>query len=123
MTSSNTPHDSPLGKTASYEGDYNPGLLFPIARATMREAFNLGKTSPFFGIDIWNAYELSWLNMRGKPQVALLSVSVPADSPNIVESKSFKLYLNSFSQTKVGGPEAMIELLGADLSAAFGAFV
>ena len=123
MSSPNQPADSPLGKTASYEGDYNPALLFPIARETMREAFNLGKTSPFFGIDIWNAYELSWLNMRGKPQVALLSVLVPADSPNIVESKSFKLYLNSFSQTKVGGPEAMIELLRADLSAAFGAFV
>ena len=61
--------------------------------------------------------------MRGKPQVAILSVTVPADSPNIVESKSFKLYLNSFSQTRVGGLEAMTELLRADLSAAFGAFV
>lgn len=123
MSSPNQPADSPLGKTATYEGSYDPSLLFPIARAPMREELNIGQTSPFFGIDIWNAYELSWLNMRGKPQVALLTVSVPADSPNIVESKSFKLYLNSFSQTKVGGPEAMIELLRADLSAAFGAFV
>lgn len=123
MSSPNQPADSPLGKPASYDGPYDPTLLFPIARATTREEFNLGKTTPFFGIDIWNAYELSWLNMRGKPQVALLSVTVPADSPNIVESKSFKLYINSFSQTKVGGLEAMIELLRADLSAAFGAFV
>ena len=119
----NTPEQSPLGKPATYEGTYDPSLLFAMPRAPMREMFNLGKTTPFFGIDIWNAYELSWLNMRGKPQVALLSVTVPADSPNIVESKSFKLYLNSFSQTKVGGHEAMIELLRADLSAAFGAFV
>jgi 7-cyano-7-deazaguanine reductase len=123
MTNDSTPQNSPLGKPVSYEGNYDPALLFPMARATTREGFNIGETIPFFGIDIWNAYELSWLNMRGKPQVALLSVTVPADSPNIVESKSFKLYLNSFSQTKVAGPEAMIELLRADLSAAFGAFV
>ena len=123
MTSSKTPENSPLGKAVSYEGGYDPSLLFPIARQTMRENLDVGKTLPFFGIDIWNAYELSWLNMRGKPQLAILSVTVPADSPNIVESKSFKLYLNSFSQTKVGGLEAMSELLRADLSAAFGAFV
>lgn len=119
----NTPADSPLGKTVSYEGVYDPSLLFPIARQAMRSELELSQTLPFFGIDIWNAYELSWLNMRGKPQVALLNVTVPADSPNIVESKSFKLYLNSFSQTKVAGLDALRELLRADLSAAFGAFV
>ena len=123
MSNANQPGDSPLGKTVSYEGGYDPTLLFPIARQTMREELQLGKTLPFFGIDIWNAYELSWLNMRGKPQVAILSVTVPADSPNIVESKSFKLYLNSFSQTRVGGLEAMTELLRSDLSASFGASV
>ncbi|MBS1187946.1 MAG: queF [Burkholderiaceae bacterium] len=76
---------------------------------------------PFFGIDIWNAYELSWLNLRGKPQVGILTVIVPADSPNIIESKSFKLYLNSFSQAKLAGADALCELLRADLSAGFGA--
>ena len=123
MSHANQPGDSPLGKAVEYRGDYDPSLLFPIARATTREPLDLGKTLPFFGIDIWNAYELSWLNMRGKPQVALLSVTVPADSPNIVESKSFKLYLNSFAQTRIAGLEALSELLRADLSAAFGAFV
>ncbi len=78
-------------------------------------------TLPFFGMDIWNAYELSWLNMRGKPQVAIATISAPADSPNIVESKSFKLYLNSFNQTRVAGVEALLALLREDLSNAFGA--
>ena len=123
MTSPTNPEDSQLGKPVSYEGDYDPALLFSIPRQSMRDALALGVTTPFFGIDIWNAYELSWLNMRGKPQVAILSVTVPADSPNIVESKSFKLYLNSFGQTRIAGPEAITELLRADLSAAFGAFV
>src|SRR5690606_33917604 len=81
----------------------------------------LAGTLPFFGMDIWNAYELSWLNMRGKPQVAIARFMVPADSPNIIESKSLKLYLNSFNQTRLGGTEALLELLRADLSNGFGA--
>ena len=121
MTLPNTPHDSPLGKPASYEGSYDPSLLYPIDRSQTREGLGLGKTVPFFGIDIWNAYELSWLNLRGKPQVGILNVTVPADSPNIIESKSFKLYLNSFGQAKLGGTDALCELLCADLSAGFGA--
>ena len=72
-------------------------------------------------MDLWNAYEVSWLNMRGKPQVAIVSVFAPADSPNIVESKSFKLYLNSFNQTKLAGTEALLSLLQTDLSNGFGA--
>ncbi len=123
MTLSHKPNDSPLGKQVSYGGEYDPSLLFPIARQSMREELGIGGTMPFFGIDIWNAYELSWLNLRGKPQVAIVAVTVPADSPNIIESKSFKLYLNSFSQTKLTGLDALRELLRNDLSTGFGATV
>ncbi len=118
----NTPDQSPLGKTSAYQSQYAPELLFPIPRLQKREEIGLGTgTLPFFGVDIWNAYELSWLNMRGKPQVAIATITAPADSPNIVESKSFKLYLNSFNQTRLAGTDALAELLRQDLSAAFGA--
>ena len=120
----NTPDQSPLGKSSAYQSQYAPELLFPIPRAQKREELGLNATSgtpPFFGVDIWNAYELSWLNMRGKPQVAIATITAPSDSPNIVESKSFKLYLNSFNQTRVAGTDALAELLRQDLSAAFGA--
>ncbi|MBI1834716.1 MAG: NADPH-dependent 7-cyano-7-deazaguanine reductase QueF [Burkholderiales bacterium] len=128
MTSNaiNTAGQSQLGKTSAYETDYNPKLLFPIPRAEKRAELGLatdGKaaTLPFFGMDFWNAYEVSWLNLRGKPQVAILSVFAPADSPNIIESKSFKLYLNSFNQTRLADSAALLALLQADLSRGFGA--
>jgi 7-cyano-7-deazaguanine reductase len=121
MTSFPTPHGSPLGQPAAYISQYDPSLLFPIARQTKRDELGLGGTLPFFGLDLWNAYEVSWLNLRGKPQLAIAQITVPADSPNIIESKSFKLYLNSFNQTRLAGTEAMLELLRADLSAGFGA--
>ncbi|MDB5823073.1 MAG: cyclohydrolase [Herminiimonas sp.] len=117
---SNSPEASPLGKPAPYKTAYDPSLLFPISRQTKRDELGISGTLPFFGIDIWNAYEVSWLNMRGKPQIAILTITVPADSPNIIESKSLKLYLNSFNQTRLGGNEAMLELLRGDLSAGFG---
>jgi 7-cyano-7-deazaguanine reductase len=120
MTTPSSPSESPLGKTSAYVTQYDPSLLFPIARQSKRDELGLSGTLPFFGMDIWNAYELSWLNMRGKPQVAIARFMVPADSPNIIESKSLKLYLNSFNQTKLGGTEALLELLRADLSAGFG---
>lgn len=118
-----SPADSPLGKTAAYRSDYAPELLFPIARQGKRDEIGLseGVTLPFFGMDLWNAYEVSWLNMRGKPQVAIATIMAPADSPNIVESKSFKLYLNSFNQTRLANEEALLALLREDLSSAFGA--
>jgi 7-cyano-7-deazaguanine reductase len=112
---------SPLGKTSAYRTDYAPELLFPIPRQGKRDELQLSGTLPFFGVDIWNAYELSWLNLRGKPQVAIARITVPADSPNIIESKSFKLYLNSFNQTRLASPEAFKVLLQQDLSAGFGA--
>ncbi|HTN66988.1 MAG TPA: NADPH-dependent 7-cyano-7-deazaguanine reductase QueF [Burkholderiaceae bacterium] len=120
MTSFPTPYGSPLGQPAVYISQYDPSLLFPIARRTKRDELGIGGTLPFFGIDLWNAYEISWLNLRGKPQLAIATLTVPADSPNIIESKSFKLYLNSFNQTRLAGSEALLELLRADLSAGFG---
>ncbi|WP_020653667.1 NADPH-dependent 7-cyano-7-deazaguanine reductase QueF [Massilia niastensis] len=117
----NTADQSPLGKSSAYQSQYAPELLFPIPRQQKRDELGLSGTLPFFGVDIWNAYELSWLNMRGKPQVAIATVTAPADSPNIVESKSFKLYLNSFNQTRLAGSEALLALLREDLSNAFGA--
>ncbi|MBC7502158.1 MAG: NADPH-dependent 7-cyano-7-deazaguanine reductase QueF [Herminiimonas sp.] len=121
MTTSNLPEASPLGKPSAYQTHYEPSLLFPIARHSKRDELGISGTLPFFGFDLWNAYEVSWLNMRGKPQVAIATITVPADSPNIIESKSFKLYLNSFNQTRLAGAEALLELLRADLSAGFGA--
>jgi 7-cyano-7-deazaguanine reductase len=123
MSTSNTPDASPLGKPAAYQTQYQPSLLFPIARLGKREEIGVSGTLPFFGVDIWNAYEVSWLNLRGKPQVAIATFTVPADSPNIVESKSFKLYLNSFNQTRLADTDALLQLLRTDLSAGFGASV
>lgn len=119
----NQPEQSQLGKVATYQSHYDASLLFPIARAEKRREIGIsGATSlPFFGVDIWNAYEVSWLNLRGKPQVAIASITVPADSPNIIESKSFKLYLNSYNQTRLAGLEALLSLLQTDLSNGFGA--
>ncbi|RFP14045.1 NADPH-dependent 7-cyano-7-deazaguanine reductase QueF [Duganella sp. BJB488] len=119
----NTVDLSPLGKTSAYRTDYAPELLFPIPRQGKRDELGLTGTLPFFGVDIWNAYEISWLNTRGKPQVAIARITVPADSPNIIESKSFKLYLNSFNQTRLDSVVALKQLLQQDLSNGFGANV
>jgi 7-cyano-7-deazaguanine reductase len=120
-TMTNTPDQSPLGKSSAYQTQYAPELLFPIPRQQKRDEIGISGTLPFFGVDIWNAYEISWLNMRGKPQVAIATITVPADSPSIIESKSFKLYLNSFNQTRLANTDALLSLLRADLSAAVGA--
>ena len=121
--SNNSPEQSLLGKVATYKAEYDPSLLFPIPRTDKRVEIGVGATLPFFGVDIWNAYEVSWLNQRGKPQIAIATITVPAESPNIIESKSFKLYLNSFNQTRLADAEALIQLLKKDLSAAAGASV
>ncbi|TWG83886.1 7-cyano-7-deazaguanine reductase [Cupriavidus gilardii J11] len=119
------PEHSPLGKASAYKTEYDASLLFPIPRAGKRAEIGVpeGRSLPFFGVDIWNAYEVSWLNTRGKPQIALASFIIPADTPNIVESKSFKLYLNSFNQTRLASPEALQQLLHHDLSEATGGTV
>jgi 7-cyano-7-deazaguanine reductase len=112
---------SPLGKRVAYETQYNPTLLYPIPRAEKRAELGITNVLPFVGADIWNAYELSWLNPRGKPLVALAEFSFPADSPCIIESKSLKLYLNSYNQTKLGSLEEVEGLIAADLGKATGA--
>jgi len=104
-----------------YKDTYDPGLLQPVPRAPHRGELGIGDALPFGGADIWTAYELSWLDPRGKPQVAMATIVVPADTPNLVESKSFKLYLNSFNQTPVASPEAMRKTLRKDLGGACGA--
>lgn len=121
MNQDHTPAASPLGKTSSYASAYDPALLFPMPRGDKRHELGINGTLPFFGMDIWNAYEVSWLNLRGKPQVAIVTLQVPADTPNIIESKSLKLYLNALNQSRLAGPDALLELLRADLSAGFGA--
>lgn len=114
---------SSLGKAVDYRDEYDPAPLFPIPRASQRAALGIGAALPFHGLDIWNAYELSWLDPRGKPVVALAQFQVPATSPQIIESKSFKLYLNTFAQTRLAGADAVAALLLQDLSAAAGAAV
>ncbi len=115
-------HSSPLGKTTEYIADYAPGLLFPIPReAKWRELGIDPQALPFHGYDVWNGYELSWLNEKGKPLVAIGEFVIPAHSPCIIESKSFKLYLNSLNQTRFASRAALVEVLVRDLSAAAGA--
>ena len=116
-----TPDQSPLGKPAAYTEQYDASLLFPIPRAGAREQIGIGAQLPFFGTDIWNAYELSWINARGKPQIAIATFLIPADSPNIIESKSFKLYLGSFAQTTFESAEVVRDTIRRDVTAASGA--
>jgi 7-cyano-7-deazaguanine reductase len=115
----NTPEQSQLGRASAYADRYDPRLLFPIARATQREAMGIAAGAlPFFGADLWTAFELSWLNPRGKPQLAIAHFTVPCETPNIIESKSFKLYLNSFNNTAFADAEAVRERLRTDLAEA-----
>ncbi|MBK3867133.1 NADPH-dependent 7-cyano-7-deazaguanine reductase QueF [Pseudomonas stutzeri] len=112
---------SPLGKSSAYVATYSPHLLFPIARAPKWAELGLTvETLPYRGVDVWNCYELSWLLPSGKPVVAIGEFEIPADSPNIIESKSFKLYLNSLNQSHFESREALLEVMVADLSAAAG---
>ena len=118
-----TPEHSPLGKSTVYADRYDPSLLFPIPREIKRAEIGVAEPLPFHGVDIWNAYELSWLDPRGKPVVALAEFRVPAASPNIIESKSFKLYLNGFAQERIADTATLVATLARDLSAAAGAAV
>jgi len=111
-----------LGQATQYPDQYDPSLLFQIPRSENRLKLNIkaGQALPFVGIDIWNAFELSWLNTKGKPQIALAEFQIPADSPNMIESKSFKLYLNSLNNARFADEQEVRERLVADLSAAAG---
>ncbi len=114
----NTPEQSELGKSSAYADHYDAALLFPIARRPKRDEIGLSENLPFFGADLWTAYELSWLNPRGKPQLAIARITVPAESTHIVESKSVKLYLNSFNNTVFADAAEVQVRLREDLSAA-----
>lgn len=105
-----------LGKATEYREIYTPDLLQAVPRSMNRVELNLTAELPFSGTDRWNGYELSWLNAKGKPQVAIMRCEVPATSPNLVESKSFKLYLNSFNQSRFDTSKSVAELLTKDLS-------
>jgi len=107
---------SPLGQKSAYADRYDPALLFAIERQTKRLALGFDSDLPFQGEDIWNAYELSWLNQKGLPQVAIAEIRFSATSPSIVESKSFKLYLNSFNQTHFNSMDAVGACIQKDLS-------
>src|SRR6185369_1893975 len=86
---------SPLGRATTYADAYDPSLLFPVDRAPLRAELGISSPLPFRGVDLWTAYELSWLDASGKPQVAIATLVVPATTPRIVESKSLKLYLTA----------------------------
>ena len=113
--------DAPLGRDVVYPDAYDSALLFPISREPNRES--LDRPGPWYGSDIWNAYEVSWLNQRGLPRVALARFSVPADSPNLIESKSFKLYLNSFNEVLYDSAAHLRAIMKEDLSRVAGAQV
>jgi 7-cyano-7-deazaguanine reductase len=113
-----SPEQSQLGKPVAYADRYDPALLYPISRAPKREELGLSGPMPFFGADLWTAFELSWLNTRGKPQIAIAHFTVPCETPNIVESKSLKLYLGSFNATVFGSEDEVRQRLRTDLSEA-----
>lgn len=113
-----SPENSLLGKAAPYVDQYDASLLYPISRSPKRAEIGVPATLPFLGADLWTAFELSWLNARGKPQVALAHITVPCETPNIVESKSFKLYLNSFNNTRFADVAEVLSRIRADISAA-----
>jgi 7-cyano-7-deazaguanine reductase len=119
------PEQSELGKHSIYSTTYDPTKLFPIARKANRQNIGIVDESalPFFGFDCWNHYEVSWLNERGKPLVAIAVLVFPCSSPNIIESKSLKLYFNSFNNSKFKDAEAIRTIVQKDLSAAAGTTV
>ncbi|WGM08762.1 NADPH-dependent 7-cyano-7-deazaguanine reductase QueF [Arsenophonus nasoniae] len=111
-------HNLQLGKKTEYISKYNRNLLTPIKRDYGRKEIKTFKNNvSVFGEDIWNLYELSWLNKNGVPQVAIGEVKIDSNSINLIESKSFKLYLNSFNQTSFDSIDIVRDLIKEDLSA------
>ena len=125
--------NNPLGKETEYKSNYDPWLLFSIERNLGRAKIGISSSEftksdhspalPFFGFDVWNCYEISWLNESGKPQVSILKFFVPCESPSIVESKSVKLYFNSFNNTKFSSKSDLEQQAQKDLSKATGSEV
>ncbi|HET7561563.1 MAG TPA: NADPH-dependent 7-cyano-7-deazaguanine reductase QueF [Rhodanobacteraceae bacterium] len=111
----------PLGRTAEYPASVDPAVLFPVARAQARQPLGIAENElPFAGADIWNAWELSWLDAHGKPCVAVAELRVPCDSPNIVESKSLKLYLGGYAMTRFDDAHAVRVRVARDVSVCVG---
>lgn len=114
-----TPEQSLLGKSSTYAQEYDPSLLYPLPRAPKRAEIGIqGSTLPFMGMDLWTGYELSWLNPRGKPQIAIMQVQIPCESTHIIESKSFKLYLNSFNNSQFADAQTVQQRITDDINAA-----
>ena len=105
-----------LGKKSEYQTTYTPSLLDAIPRKLGRNEININDDIPFMGFDLWTAFEISWLNEKGKPETSIAEIKVPCTSPNLIESKSLKLYLNSFNQTKVESKQQVKEVIEQDLS-------
>ncbi|MDL4861966.1 NADPH-dependent 7-cyano-7-deazaguanine reductase QueF [Halomonas elongata] len=115
---------APLGRESAYPEHYDAGLLYPIERAANRAPLGIEEGAlPFDGEDEWHAFELSWLNARGKPIVAVARFRLPASSPRLIESKSWKLYLNSFNQSRFASTDEVTQILERDLAEAAGAAV
>lgn len=110
--------EAPLGKTSKYISTYSPRLLFSISRKLKRDEIGVPEQLPFKGFDTWNAYEVSWLNARGKPVVAIVQFDISCSSTHIIESKSFKLYLNSFNHTKFESVANVKTILEKDIQKA-----
>jgi 7-cyano-7-deazaguanine reductase len=113
--------DSPLGKAARYPDAYDPGLLYPVERAPQREALGIAAALPFSGVDRWTAWEATWLDLHGRPRVAIVTFDVPCTSPRLVESKSVKLWLTSLNGATFDDTDALRDALQRDLARATGA--
>ncbi|MCH9696336.1 MAG: NADPH-dependent 7-cyano-7-deazaguanine reductase QueF [Gammaproteobacteria bacterium] len=111
---------NPLGQNSEYPVQFDPDLLFPIARRDARENFGCADEQPFDGEDVWTAWELTWLLPGGRPAVAVAEIRVPSSTPNLIESKSLKLYLSSFAMTVAENSAEVAATITRDLSAAAG---
>ena len=118
-----TTYNKNLGKKTEYVSHYDPELLDPIPRQRGRNEIKEIQMASHMGFDLWTAFEVSWLNLKGKPVVAIAEFIFPHTSPNLIESKSFKLYLNSFNQTRLESADVVMEKMALDLSKAAGAEV
>lgn len=114
--------EAPLGRQVEYPATVDPSVLFPISRADARTPLRIEAAAlPFAGSDIWNAWEFSWLDARGKPCVAVTELRVSCDSPNLVESKSLKLYLGGYAMIRFDDTQDVRARIAEDVSASVGA--
>ncbi len=115
--------DLPLGREVDYPDTYSPDVLVAVSRQPARDQSGIGDPLPFNGEDIWNAWELTWLDPSGKPQTGAIELRVPSNSPSICESKSLKLYLNSFAMSEFASREGVRKAIASDLEGTVGTAV